>query len=698
MEENKQNSSDLADLPDLELDDLEFQEQADGLDSLDNETETNLDESFGDLDFSAESQPPATSADPFADIDDDAIATGQYDLPSDESDSDFSMDTDMSGESGADMSGDMDWGDSSFEEETFDSSDSDSQASDELTDFSAGGDDEIPLPPMMEDDDGPVSLSEDELDRILSTDDDASEGEVMEGTSLEEVDMAESEADFGSSELDSSPGAMSSDDFGSDEMSVGSDDFGSDEMSVGSDDFGSDEMSVGSDDFGSGEMSVGSDDFGSDEMSMSSDDLGSHDFDSEDFSMDLSDSEESASVADLESSFVDDESEGLSHEEFSDLENDFAADIPSMDEEGESDLEEELGGVPSVEEDEGPVALSEDELGNILEDVEDGDPQFAEGLRPEEDLSSIPLDSVEEDLEQEIPDLSDEGMGLEEDVMVKSGDDFSEASDDTDFPMFEDDLEEQGVSSAAESQAELEDLDISDDELSEAVLEGEDFSDEDFQAPPLSVLDGDEDESITLTPEELGNIVSDEEDYADDTVTQDAEALAFDEPSVSTDDTDAMDFSDSSADEMGGIEELEDFGDTPSILDEDEDETIALSASELDNILEDVTEEPIEEQGQVMEAAGLDSEAAAHEEERERNAIVIDEPEDFADTPEATEHQEALAESISQAEGLNKNELKKMISYLDRLFDQLPDDTVREFSRSEYFDLYKKLMQDLGIQ
>ena len=38
-----------------------------------------------------------------------------------------------------------------------------------------------------------------------------------------------------------------------------------------------------------------------------------------------------------------------------------------------------------------------------------------------------------------------------------------------------------------------------------------------------------------------------------------------------------------------------------------------------------------------------------------------------------------------------------MIGYLDGLFDQLPDETVREFSKSEYFDLYKKIMTELGL-
>ena len=631
MEENKQNSSDLADLPDLELDDLEFQEQAAGLDSLDNETESNLDEAFGDLDFSAEGE-TSSGLDPFADIDSDAVATGDYDLPADEATEDFDSTSTEA----------MDWGDTSFEEETFDPAEldgSESSDSNELTDFDTSSDDEIPLPPMMEEDDGPVSLSEDELDRILSTDEEGSSDEPLEGSSLEEVDMAESDfsagPDFGESLDDSSSSSM--------------------------------------------------DDFSTDDFSMSD----------ESISMD-SDS----SVADLEDAFVDD-TEGISQEDFSDLENDFSADIPEQDasSSADADWDQEVGEVPDMEEDEGPVALSEDELGNILEDVEDGDPQFAEGLLPEDELPGISLNSMEDDMGEEISELStEEDLGLGDGVTVKSGDDFSAASEDTDFPVFEDELEMDGPASG--DQSDMDDLDISDDELSEAVLEGDDFSDEDFQSPPLSVLDAEEDESITLTPEELGNIVSDGEEYSeesDNSVAEQAEAVAFDEPGIE----EFADMEEAPVSESHGLEgfqeQEEDFGPTPSILDEDEDETIALSASELDNILEDVSEEAIEETGSVMGSEMPGEDVAAHEQERERNAIVIDEPED--EVSEATsQRQEALADSLSQAEGLNKDELKKMISYLDRLFDQLPDDTVREFSRSEYFDLYKKLMQDLGIQ
>ena len=73
-------------------------------------------------------------------------------------------------------------------------------------------------------------------------------------------------------------------------------------------------------------------------------------------------------------------------------------------------------------------------------------------------------------------------------------------------------------------------------------------------------------------------------------------------------------------------------------------------------------------------------------------------PEYLADKQSSVSYErEALIKDISQENKINSQDLKKMIGYLDMLFDKLPEDTIREFSNSEYFDLYKKIMTELGI-
>ena len=44
-----------------------------------------------------------------------------------------------------------------------------------------------------------------------------------------------------------------------------------------------------------------------------------------------------------------------------------------------------------------------------------------------------------------------------------------------------------------------------------------------------------------------------------------------------------------------------------------------------------------------------------------------------------------------------KQELKTVLSYMDQLLESLPDDKIEEFARSEYYDTYKKLFKELGL-
>jgi len=41
--------------------------------------------------------------------------------------------------------------------------------------------------------------------------------------------------------------------------------------------------------------------------------------------------------------------------------------------------------------------------------------------------------------------------------------------------------------------------------------------------------------------------------------------------------------------------------------------------------------------------------------------------------------------------------LVKLLSYLDGLFEKLPEDVIRKFAESEYFDLYSKTLKDMGL-
>ncbi|HPS58904.1 MAG TPA: hypothetical protein PK514_12435 [Spirochaetota bacterium] len=44
-----------------------------------------------------------------------------------------------------------------------------------------------------------------------------------------------------------------------------------------------------------------------------------------------------------------------------------------------------------------------------------------------------------------------------------------------------------------------------------------------------------------------------------------------------------------------------------------------------------------------------------------------------------------------------KEDLTRLLSYLDGLFEKLPEETVKKFAESEYFDLYVKVLKDMGV-
>ncbi len=43
-----------------------------------------------------------------------------------------------------------------------------------------------------------------------------------------------------------------------------------------------------------------------------------------------------------------------------------------------------------------------------------------------------------------------------------------------------------------------------------------------------------------------------------------------------------------------------------------------------------------------------------------------------------------------------RDDLVKLLSYLDGLLEKLPEEAIRKFAESEYFDLYSKVLKEKG--
>ena len=78
---------------------------------------------------------------------------------------------------------------------------------------------------------------------------------------------------------------------------------------------------------------------------------------------------------------------------------------------------------------------------------------------------------------------------------------------------------------------------------------------------------------------------------------------------------------------------------------------------------------------------------------------VFDEPE-AVDEPAAAVAVEDRNGGRELVEGLPermRDDVRKVLGYLDNLFDELPEEKVKEFANSEYYDIYSRLFKELGI-
>ena len=69
---------------------------------------------------------------------------------------------------------------------------------------------------------------------------------------------------------------------------------------------------------------------------------------------------------------------------------------------------------------------------------------------------------------------------------------------------------------------------------------------------------------------------------------------------------------------------------------------------------------------------------------------------DITDSIIILEDKEKLIELTSEFPE-KRDHLVKLLSYLDGLFEKLPEDVIRKFAESEYFDLYSKILKDMDL-
>ncbi|GAB1481331.1 hypothetical protein MASR2M78_01460 [Treponema sp.] len=327
------------------------------------------------------------------------------------------------------------------------------------------------------------------------------------------------------------------------------------------------------------------------------------------------------------------------------------------------------------EEDDEKIALTGDELDNILNTADFTEESGSDATDLFEEEGAIEFLSDKEDLlgDEELDEPIVEEAPIEDislDEIIAAGED-SDTNDvggaiesiELDDSLLDDeelkDLRENGVqimTEAPEDTSYLEGDNVNLD-LSEAVIEEPDLSgimleEAPVEEPSIDTL------HIDLDAEEELHIESQEELEVEVEEAEEEEELSLG-PIES--------FDDFSEPKLESFEEVLPEG---FIVDAEGSEGPDLS-SDIESL--DMAEEPLLDEETEIEAALPEEEA-------------LSEPETLS--PEETET--PLPANLRQ-------EVKTVLSYMDQLLESLPEEKIEEFAKSEYFNTYKKLFEELGL-
>lgn len=402
------------------------------------------------------------------------------------------------------------------------------------------------------------------------------------------------------------------------------------------------------------------------------------------------------------------------------------------------------GGFFDDEEDE-TIALTGDELDNILNTAD-----FTEELAETEQPLDLEMDSSAEDTppdglglldESLLPETGDYSAAIEpaiEEVRLGQEDSVDEVAPPSIGGDVLDLVADEGVLPQTPAPDDTSYLESPDLPLGEAGIEDLDLgtpppSDEPLVEPDLSELnletedleprlDIDEElplagtepqvEEITLDIEAGPEYISPEEKPSD---AEFLEAIPeIDEPNFAEINLHEEKSDSELIAEPSQVSELMDAEEITELSDSDFSslDTNGLSTQSLDMSLDEVS--PLEESAPLMDEEDLilGTEDEALEPLPEAEALPESEslfepepepePEPISARPKATPAKAPVAveaESPKQGEDGDrlKSEIRSVLSYLDKLLDSLPEEKIEEFARSEYFDTYKKLFEELGL-
>ena len=296
------------------------------------------------------------------------------------------------------------------------------------------------------------------------------------------------------------------------------------------------------------------------------------------------------------------------------------------------------------------IALSKDEMDNILNTADIAQAEKTEEKESEKTEATQENISEPEELSSEEPEFKEE----------------PEATDET-----------ENLFGSADDVADISDEDIlSDDDFA---MEFESAQTENIEEPTLDDVDYTNISKENDLPEEISVPKNDdilvESSPTDLLETKDSE----NEGENSSDSFDEDPF------ELSAVE--------PSISETLTDEKLDYLSKTPEEAEQNVNPEEVLELPESEETENAKENESAEEVETEKTEATqenISEPEELSSEEPETKESKDISDDL-------KTEIKSVLSYMDQLLENLPENKIAEFAQSEQFDTYKKLFKELGL-
>ena len=138
------------------------------------------------------------------------------------------------------------------------------------------------------------------------------------------------------------------------------------------------------------------------------------------------------------------------------------------------------------------------------------------------------------------------------------------------------------------------------------------------------------------------------------------------------------------------------FENAPSSEEPEAEESEEIDDTPAESVFESEQWEPELESAETADFATAASETdVAEEPETTETADFATEPVVTAETPAETA--EPVESNVASMPDSLKNDVKSVLAYMDQLLENLPEEKIAEFARSEHFEVYKKLFTELGL-